>query len=121
MNSDEKLLVAKKRRLSEKMKFVDLKLKEVRAEKPSNEPQKLSPRQIQFVRDDALPLCRKYFNKDYVAYKTQILDEIKKKFENAKKRKEKTDKIHHIYVKFFEKLEKEQENEKFYVETEVLF
>jgi tRNA U54 and U55 pseudouridine synthase Pus10 len=41
----------------------------------------------------------------------------KKKFENVKKRKEKTYKTYNIFVSFFKKLEKEKVNEKFYVKT----
>ena len=89
-------------------------------EEKSEEPKKLSKRQLEFTRDDAKSLCRKYFNKNYVVYKSQILDLITKKFEKIKKRKENTDKIYQFYVKFYEQLEDEK-NEKFYVETNELF
>jgi hypothetical protein len=76
--------------------------------KVENETKKLSDRQLQFRRDDAEPLCKKYFNKSYEPYKEQILNEISKKFENVKKRKEKTDKIYSTFEKFFAELTKEK-------------
>jgi hypothetical protein len=89
-------------------------------EKKTKETKKLSPRQLQFRRDDALPLCKKYFNKKYVKYKSQILAEIEKKFENVKKRKNKTDKIYRTYLEFYEKLSNEKPDI-FNVETDDFF
>ena len=75
-------------------------------EKVEKENEKLSVRQLQFRRDDAKPLCKKYFNKSYEPYKEQILAEITKKFENVKKKKEKTDEIYSTFEKFFAELTK---------------
>lgn len=120
IRTKEKLL-RKQHVLSFELKLVNEKLNEIEEKKPSDEPKKLSARQLQFRRDDALTLCKKYFNKNYAAYKSQIFDEIKKKFENVKKRKANTDKIYKIFESFFEKLKAEKETEKFYVETDELF
>ena len=118
----ETTLLKQKLELSWKLQVVEKQLKEIQLKKVSDEPKKLSERQLQFRRDDALPLCRKYFNKDYVAHKSQILDEINKKFDSVKTRKEKTDKIYNIFVSFFEKLDDEKKiKEKFYVNTDELF
>lgn len=76
--------------------------------KVEKENEKLSERQLQFRRDDANPLCKKFFNKSYEPYKEQILAEISKKFENVKKKKEKTDEIYSIFEKFFAELKKEK-------------
>jgi len=63
-----------------------------------------TPRQLEFRRDDAQPLVNKYKNSKYAIYRPEILAELKKKYELAKKRKEKSDKVHTIFEKFFEEL-----------------
>jgi hypothetical protein len=73
--------------------LLELKLKLVIKEIETDKIEKveLTSRQLQFRRDDALPLCKKYSNKKYENYKNEILAEITNKFENCKKSKNKTD------------------------------
>lgn len=50
----------------------------------------------------------KYFTKKYEIYKSEILTEIRKKYENCGKSKYKTDIKFSIYSKFFEELRDEE-------------
>jgi len=70
----------------------------------------LTSRQLNFTRDDAKPICQKYWNKKYASKKAEILFHINKKFENVKRQKEKTDAKYVIFVKFFEDYKKEQDD-----------
>lgn len=95
---------------NEEKEFLHLKESIKQTTTPNIEPvvtPSFTKRQLEFRRDDAQPLVNKYKNKKYVIYKPEILDELKTKFERAKKRKEKIDKVYLIFEKFFEELNNE--------------
>jgi hypothetical protein len=95
-----------KKILDLKIKMLDEKINEAEKSKKVE----FTERQLEFRRDDALPLCKKYFNKKYETYKNEILTEIKKKFNNCKNTKLKIDEKYSVYVKFFEELKASEEN-----------
>jgi hypothetical protein len=92
-------------------KLYEIKIKMIDEKISQSEPSKkveFTERELNFSKDDAQPLCNKYFNKKYNIHKEVILTFITKKFENAKTRKGKIDKICLVFEKFFEELEKEK-------------
>lgn len=94
----------------EENEFLILKESVKQTTTPSIEPTTtpiFTHRQLEFRRDEAQPLVNKYKNSKYSIYKPEILTELKKKFELAKKRKEKADKVYTIFEKFFEELNNE--------------
>lgn len=101
-------LIEKKEQIKKSLQISLLLVNDEITELKKSEKPELTSRQKQFSRDDAQPLVNKYKSNKYENYKHLILEEITKKFENVKKRKEKTDKIYSIYKKFFDELNTKQ-------------
>lgn len=76
---------------------------EIKLVEPVKEPV-FSARQLQFSRDAQQQLISKYKNKKFSAYKKQILDEIIKKYNHAKKQKIELDEKVKIYEDFLKEI-----------------
>ncbi|MBL7968450.1 MAG: hypothetical protein JNK09_15705 [Prolixibacteraceae bacterium] len=76
---------------------------EIKFVEPVKEPA-FTARQLQFSRDAQQQLISKYKNKKFSAYKKQILDEIIKKYNHAKKQKKELDEKVKIYEDFLKEI-----------------
>lgn len=76
---------------------------EIKLVEPVKEPV-LSTRQLQFSRDAQQQLISKYKNPKFSAYKKQILEEIIKKYNHAKKQKKELDDKVKIYEDFLKEI-----------------
>lgn len=76
---------------------------EIKLVEPVKEPA-FTARQLQFYKDSQRQLINKYKNKKYFTYKKQILDEIIKKYNNAKKQKKELDEKIKIYEEFLKEI-----------------
>ena len=102
----EKEILAKG--LSINLEQVRSEIEALKAKKDEQKDEVFTERQLNFPKDDAAPICAKYWNKHYRSKKSEILYYITKKFERVKKQKEKTDAKYLIFEKFFEDYKKEQ-------------
>ena len=96
--------------LSISLELVRSEIEAMKAKREVKKVESFTTRQLNFLRDDAKPICQKYWNKKYRSKRSEILFHINKKFENVKRQKEKTDAKYVIFEKFFEDYKKEQDD-----------